>query len=72
MLYEQECLCKCCGTELDLSFGPGQKRKAHIDHCHATGQIRGVLCGRCNQMIGQVDEDVEVLQKMIKYIEEYC
>ena len=72
MLYEQDARCKCCHIELDLSFGPGQKRKAHVDHCHVTGQVRGILCGRCNQMIGQVDEDVEVLRKMITYIEEYC
>lgn len=42
-----------------------------IDHCHTTGKIRKLLCGKCNRGLGHVDESVEILEKMISYIKEH-
>jgi len=45
------------------------KRKCrHIDHCHNTGEVRGVLCAGCNLAIGHAKEDINTLNNMIKYL----
>lgn len=39
------------------------------DHDHKTGKFRGVLCQRCNHALGLVGDSVELLKKLIKYLE---
>ncbi len=41
-----------------------------VDHCHATGKIRGLLCNPCNTAIGLLKEDKEVLKRAIGYLTE--
>ena len=40
-----------------------------IDHNHATGNLRGLLCNACNKGIGLLQEDVAILKKAIEYLE---
>lgn len=40
----------------------------HIDHCHTTGKVRGLLCNFCNQALGLVKDNVETLEKMVNYL----
>lgn len=40
----------------------------HVDHCHATGTVRGLLCRGCNHMLGAVRDDAATLQRAIDYI----
>src|ERR1035437_3690852 len=42
-----------------------------IDHDHVTGQRRKILCNRCNLTLGAVNDDTDLLRKLIKYIEEH-
>lgn len=42
-----------------------------IDHNHDTGKVRGLLCKKCNTMIGLANDDVELLQKGIAYLCSY-
>ena len=42
-----------------------------VDHNHSTGEVRGLLCTACNQSLGKVKEDVNILNSMIEYIEKY-
>ena len=39
-----------------------------VDHCHTTGKVRGLLCRRCNLLIGYAKDSVTVLQEAIKYV----
>lgn len=43
-------------------------RRMHTDHDHATGLVRGRLCGPCNQGLGLLREDVDLLLRAIKYL----
>ncbi|MBT2442255.1 endonuclease VII domain-containing protein [Streptomyces sp. ISL-36] len=41
----------------------------HVDHCHETGRVRGVLCFNCNSAIGKLGDDPDTLRRAISYLE---
>lgn len=62
-LYEkQDGKCAICGEI------PKTERGLHVDHCHTTGAVRGLLCHGCNTGIGALKEDAETLSKAIDYL----
>ena len=64
-LNSQGNVCAICGTD-----NPG-KLDFCADHCHETGQKRGVICRKCNAGLGHFNDNVEVMQKAIEYLEHY-
>lgn len=44
------------------------KKDTHLDHCHKTGQIRGILCAKCNTSIGRFNDDPEILSRAATYL----
>jgi len=44
-------------------------RVLSVDHNHRTGKVRGLLCDRCNRMLGFARENGTVLEKAIKYLQ---
>lgn len=69
MLAEQHGKCASCGA-----LGSGRSRLGielpmHIDHDHATGVVRGLLCHNCNILIGCAGDSVERLQLAAAYLE---
>lgn len=43
----------------------------HVDHDHATGEVRALLCSPCNRTLGLVREDVGTLRRLADYIEKH-
>ena len=39
-----------------------------VDHCHKSGQIRGLLCNACNKGLGLFKDSPIILEKAIKYL----
>ena len=66
MFNEQEGRCKICGTTDSQSSSP----HFHVDHCHSSGIVRGLLCGPCNQGLGQFKDNIPSLEAAIKYLKE--
>jgi hypothetical protein len=54
----------CAGCLDPLEHG----KKLHIDHCHATGTVRGLLCQRCNHALGMVRDNAAILARLIAYL----
>ena len=48
----------------------GTKKKLALDHNHKTGHVRGILCDKCNLLIGYADDDIKILKSAIKYLKE--
>lgn len=40
----------------------------HVDHCHETGRVRGLLCSRCNTAIGLLSESATLLDRAKEYL----
>ncbi len=47
---------------------PNEKISLHIDHDHGTGEIRGLLCVRCNNAIALLRESPDVMRRAIRYV----
>ena len=45
------------------------KKHTHVDHCHTTNKIRGILCHACNTSLGGFKDSPKLLQRAIHYIE---
>lgn len=42
--------------------------RLHIDHCHATGDVRGLLCMKCNHGIGKLGDTADGVQRALNYL----
>jgi len=65
MLLEQNYRCKICQKQHKPEINRG---RLYVDHNHATGSVRGLLCGKCNVVLGNLDDRVDLLQKAIEYL----
>lgn len=63
LLIDQNYCCKICNK-------PNiQNKRLFIDHCHATGNNRKLLCMNCNAMLGQAKDNPEILRAGAIYLE---
>lgn len=69
MYTTQQGVCAICKTPISLIAGKTKRGKAHVDHDHNTGKVRGLLCTKCNTMLGMADDNTATLQMAISYLE---
>lgn len=58
LLKEQGGICPLCETPIDMHLQKGNRTDYALDHCHETGQIRGVLHRSCNGALGKMDNAI--------------
>jgi Recombination endonuclease VII len=59
LLVMQDGCCAICLREMEAP---------QVDHCHTTGEIRGLLCMACNIALGKLEDDTERLARAIDYL----
>ena len=60
LLKGQNNLCAICVSTF--------KKTPHIDHCHATGKVRGLLCYKCNIGIGLLGDNADICEAAAYYL----
>ena len=68
---EYDAMFKAQGGVCAICQKPPKKNYLAVDHCHDTGRVRALLCVRCNQMVGFVDNDLDGLFKAMEYVEKF-
>lgn len=67
LLMKQNGVCAICGKpETHIQYG--KFRPLSVDHDHATGKVRGLLCTGCNRGIGFLRDDPKLLNKAAEYL----
>lgn len=68
LLAMQGGLCAICRHPETARHQSGQVRSLAVDHDHATGLVRGLLCTNCNHGLGKFKDDPELLRQAITYL----
>ena len=58
-------------NQCDICLAAFSEVNMHIDHCHSTNEVRALLCSRCNQAIGLIDESIERVDKIKQYLQKH-
>ena len=66
MLNEQNNKCTICDKEFKSI------RVTFIDHDHTNGKVRGLLCPKCNNLLGSCLDNISILKSAILYLEKNC
>lgn len=64
LLEEQGGVCAVCS-------GKPSRRNFCVDHDHASGDVRGILCGECNIGLGKFKDSVDSLEAAIEYLKKH-
>jgi hypothetical protein len=71
LLDKQNNMCAICKITTE-DYAKINKHKFHVDHCHTTGKVRGLLCNNCNVSLGGFKDSKDLLEAAIKYLDETC
>lgn len=66
MFKEQEGKCSICKRH-QSEF----KKSLCVDHNHETGEIRGLLCSKCNLVLGNAEDNINILNNAIQYLTQH-
>lgn len=67
MLIAQNSCCAICKTHIDNCT----HQQLAVDHCHATGKVRALLCDLCNTALGKFKDNPELLREAADYVERH-
>ena len=68
-LTDQNNCCAICTRQFE---GRGATRTGPcVDHCHVTGKVRKIICTRCNQLLGAVNDSIEILAAAVNYLKDH-
>jgi hypothetical protein len=73
LVTDQKGLCALCGKPLDLTINN------HVDHNHSCCKgerscgkcVRGILHAQCNRILGQANDDIQLLEQGIEYLKKH-
>ncbi|MER6534692.1 endonuclease VII domain-containing protein [Streptomyces sp900105755] len=69
LLAEQGGGCALCGVKPeDLTTGK-YRTYLHVDHCHESGRVRGLLCPDHNLLLGRFGDSPEMFRRVLSYLE---
>jgi hypothetical protein len=72
MLADQGGGCALCGSTSPLTGSRTYKRTQRtafdVDHCHKTGRVRGLLCTRCNRLVGLANDSADTARRLVEYL----
>jgi Recombination endonuclease VII len=71
-LLEQKGVCANCGNPETRADKNGRISEFQVDHNHATGKLRGLLCFACNTGLGQFRDSPDLLRKAANYLEKWA
>jgi hypothetical protein len=63
MLKAQDGKCAICKADKP----GGRAKRFHVDHCHATGRVRALLCEGCNNGLGRFRDKPDLLRAAANY-----
>lgn len=62
---------RCAVCEVPMAKSGNKHNSVTADHCHNTGDTRGLLCSSCNVGLGKFFDDTESLYKAIDYLNSF-
>ena len=65
MLENQSGACAICENTVNGKYSMS------VDHCHASGKVRKLLCNRCNSILGYSQDNPDLLRKAAYYLDEF-
>ena len=71
MIIDQDNKCFICNKAETHTTKFGDTRPLNVDHDHVTGKVRALLCTNCNAALGNVNDNIEILEKCISYLKQF-
>jgi len=72
MVIQQGGMCAICGTHQPSNRWSDTTNRWHVDHCHSTGRVRGLLCFSCNGGLGHFKDDLRRMKAAVAYLERHA
>jgi len=72
LLVKHNNLCGICSRPETRIGRTGEVCRLALDHCHDSNKVRGLLCAKCNLMLGYSEDNIKTLKSAITYLESHA